>query len=269
MWASVAPLWAEHADYVDVGAAEVSATMIRLAAPPPGDRVLELACGAGGLGLAVAPLVAPGGEVVLSDVVPELSSFAGSRAAARGIDNVTTAVIDLEDIRQPDASFDLVLCREGLMFALDPGRAVEGIRRVLRPGGRFGVAVWGSQERNPWLGVLFDAVRAETGVPVPPPGVPGPFALGAPGRLESLLAGAGLASVHVMELEMTRREGSFDDFWKMRMALAGPLAQRVTSLPSATRAAIRERAREAVRPFETATGLELPAMCLIGIAQRT
>ena len=64
------------------------------------------------------------------------------------------------------------------MFATDPARAAGEIRRVLRPGGRAAVAVRGPRERNPWLAVVFDAVSAQVGAPVPPPGVPGPFSLG-------------------------------------------------------------------------------------------
>src|SRR6185295_2765066 len=98
---------------------------------------------------------------------------------------VSTRVLDLEQIDMPDASFDIVVCREGLMFALDSVRAASEIARVLRPGGRAAIAVWGPRDRNPWLGVLADAVQQHTGVPVPPPGTPGPFSLGADGALEA------------------------------------------------------------------------------------
>src|SRR6185437_2047014 len=54
MWQSVAPGWGEHADYVDARGAGLTARLLELARVAPGDRVLELACGAGGLGLAAA-----------------------------------------------------------------------------------------------------------------------------------------------------------------------------------------------------------------------
>src|SRR5262249_8674006 len=72
MWSSVAAGWAEHADYADARGAETTARMLELAALRPGERVLELACGPGGLGLAAAVQVALAGEVVLSDVAPEM-----------------------------------------------------------------------------------------------------------------------------------------------------------------------------------------------------
>ena len=70
MWAAVAAAWGEHAEYVDARGAAVTEEMLDRARPQPGERVLELACGPGGVGLAAAKRVAPGGEVVLSDVAP-------------------------------------------------------------------------------------------------------------------------------------------------------------------------------------------------------
>src|SRR5215216_5709334 len=83
-WGSVATGWAEHADFVDGRAQALTDRLLELAAPRPGDRVLELACGPGGLGLAAAERLAPGGEVVLSDVAAEMTAIASARAEAIG-----------------------------------------------------------------------------------------------------------------------------------------------------------------------------------------
>jgi len=265
MWAAVAPSWSEYAGYADDRGAAVTARMLDLSAPRTGERVLELACGPGGVGLAAAPLVGPGGQVVLSDVVAEKTAIAAARA--RGLDNVRTRELDLERIDEPDASYDVVLCREGLMFALDPGVAVGEIRRVLRPGGRVALAVWGPRERNPWLTLIFDTVGAHLGEPVPPPGIPGPFALDDPNRLADLLTGAGLASVEVEELAVPLRDPSFEAWWVRTRALAGPLAGRLAALPPAVLAAIEADLREAVRPFSTPRGLEFPGVTLIAGAR--
>src|SRR5215210_8637364 len=125
MWSAVAPGWAEHADYVDARTAALARRLLELARPAPGERVLELACGPGGLGLAAAARVGPEGEAVLSDVVAEMTAIAARRAHALGLGNVVTCELDLEAIEQPDESFDVVLCREGLMFAVDPAAAAS------------------------------------------------------------------------------------------------------------------------------------------------
>jgi ubiquinone/menaquinone biosynthesis C-methylase UbiE len=136
-WASVAPSWREHADYADSRGAACTARLLELSAPRPGERVLELACGAGGVGIAAAELVGPAGEVVLSDVAAEMTAIAAARAATLGLGNLRALPLDLDDLDQPDEAYDVVLCREGLMFALDPAHALAEIRRVLRPGARL------------------------------------------------------------------------------------------------------------------------------------
>src|SRR3954466_5891713 len=84
MWGSVAGAWGAEADFVDARSESLTARMLELAALTPGQQVIELACGPGGTGLAAAPLVAPGGEVVLTDVAPEMAEIAARRAAASG-----------------------------------------------------------------------------------------------------------------------------------------------------------------------------------------
>ena len=262
MWSAVAPSWAEHATYADARGAEVGERMLELTAVGRGDRVLELACGPGGLGRAAA---ARGADVVLSDVAAEMTAIALERAD--GLHNVEGRVLDVEDIDEPDESYDVVLCREGLMFAADPARAAAEIRRVLRPGGRLAVAVWGLRERNPWLGLVFDAVAAQLGRQVPPPGGPGPFSLA--DGLDTLLAEAGFADVTVGELAVPLRAGSFDEWWARTTALAGPLAAILPSLPDAARAALRSRLHEATRAYRTPSGgLELPGVSLVAAARR-
>jgi len=269
MWAAVAGGWGEHADYTDERAASITEKLLELSSPQPGERVLELACGPGGLGLAAAEQVLPGGEVVLSDVVAEMTAIAAKRAEARGLSNVSTEVLDLEQIDQPDDSYDVLLCREGLMFAVDPAQAAREIRRVLRPGGRVALAVWGPRDRNPWLGVVLDSVSAQLGAPIPPPGIPGPFALEDADELAALLTGAELADVAVAELLVPLTIASFDEWWARTTALAGPLAKMLESMHEDAVQELRARAQEAVKPYETPAGLEFPGVTLVASGRRT
>jgi SAM-dependent methyltransferase len=267
MWAAVAGSWEEHAGFVEARGAHLTAAMLERTAPRPGERVLELASGAGDVGLAAAPLVAPG-EVVVSDVAGAMVSIAARRAEARGLDNVVPRVFGVEAIGAEDASYDVVLCREGLMFAVDPALAAHEIARVLRPGGRAAVAVWGPRDRNPWLGCVFDAVSAQLGRQVPPPGVPGPFSLGDAARLRELLA-VGLEDVEVEELAVPLEAPSFDEWWNRTSELAGPLSTVLAGLPDGARQALRGRLEEAVLPYRTADGgLRFPGVSLLASGRR-
>jgi ubiquinone/menaquinone biosynthesis C-methylase UbiE len=268
MWAAVADRWAEYADEVDARVDALTEKMLERTAPRLGDRVLELACGPGGAGLAAAERVGAHGTVVLSDVVPQMALIAAARAAERGLVNVRTATLDLEQIDQPDAAYDIVLCREGLMFAVEPDRAAREIHRVLRPEGRLAISVWGPRSENPWLGLVLDEVSGQTGSPVPPPGVPGPFALDDPSRLRDLLVAAGLADVVVDEVPAPLRSPSFEAWWLRTTNIAGPLATILDRLPEEAKAAIATRLRAAVDPYTTPGGLELPGLTLLASARR-
>src|SRR3954447_8257440 len=107
MWEGVAPGWEANAGFVDARGADITARMLELTAPAPGDRVLELACGPGGPGFAAATLVAPGGDVVVSDVSPAMTAIAQRRAESLGLHAVEARVLDLEDIDEPGESFDV------------------------------------------------------------------------------------------------------------------------------------------------------------------
>jgi SAM-dependent methyltransferase len=262
-WGSAAGSWGEHAEFIDRRAAQVTESMLELVRLEPGQRVLELASGPGGVGLAAAEAVGPRGEVVISDVVGEMTSIARERSEALGLTNVVTRELDLESIGEPDAAYDAVLCRDGIMLVPDPAVAASEILRILRPDGRAAVAVWGERERNPWLGVLLDAASAQLGAPIPPPAAPGPFSLSDPGVLAALLSDSGFAEVAVNEVEISMQVSSFDEWWSRVSALSGSLRQVLASLPQDASQAIRDWAQEGLVPYTVSAGLEIPGLSLV------
>lgn len=268
MWGNVAGAWEKHADYLDARASGLTAAMLDALALSDGNRVLELACGAGGAGLAAAERVGASGEVVLSDVVPEMTEAAARRAAARGVTNVRTRVLALESVDEPDASFDAVLCREGLMFATDPAGALREVLRVLRPGGRAAFAVWGPPADNPWMRLPFQAVRRQVGVPAPHPGSVGPFALSDSTRLHELVTAAGLTDVRLEEVPVPMQVSSTAEWWSRTSALAGPLVQLVAAMTDSDRAAVRARLDAEAAPYVTADGVIFPGLSLLASGRR-
>ena len=150
-WRSVAAGWERQRALIWSATHVVSERLVELLDPRPGQSVLELAAGPGDTGFLAYPRILPGGQLLTTDVAPEMLEAARRRAAELGLDNVTFAVEDAASLTLADASVDGVLCRWGLMLVPDMEGAAAEIARVLRPGGRAAVAVWASPEENEWM----------------------------------------------------------------------------------------------------------------------
>ena len=151
---SVAPGWERQRARIEESVTPVREWMIRELAPQPGDTLLELAAGAGDTGFEAAALVGEHGRLISTDFSPAMVEVARRRGAEVGLRTVDYRVVDAEKIELGSDSVDCVLCRFGYMLMAQPATALAETRRVLRPGGRLALAVWGAPERNPWITVL-------------------------------------------------------------------------------------------------------------------
>jgi SAM-dependent methyltransferase len=155
----------------------------------PGERVLDVACGAGQLSL---PAARTGAEVAGIDIAPNLVEQARARAQAEGLD-IRFEEGDAEELPYEEASFDLVFSLIGAMFAPRPEQVASELIRVCRPGGRL---VMGNWTPDGFVGKMFKT----HGKHVPPPaGMPPPVLWGDEGVVSERLDGG------VAELQLKRR----------------------------------------------------------------
>ena len=139
------------------------ADLVRRLGLGPGDRILDVACGAGNVALAAARA---GATVTGLDFAPNLLGQARERAAAEGL-AVRFDEGDAEDLPYADGAFDVVTSAFGVMFAPRPERAAAELIRVCRPGGRIALLNWTPRS---FVGQLFLLVcRYAPLPPVPPP----------------------------------------------------------------------------------------------------
>jgi ubiquinone/menaquinone biosynthesis C-methylase UbiE len=243
-WAEMAAGWEERRDWLLANTRVVIDRLVELVAPHPGQTFLELACGPGDLGFAVAERVGAGGRVIATDFSPEMLDVARRAGEARGVTNVEFRVVDAERIDLDDDSVDGVVCRWGYMLMADPATALRETRRVLRDGGPLAFTVWAGPDRNPWAAVPAATMVERGHVPPPEPGIPGIFALADPDRLRALVAAAGF-DAQLEEIRFEYRYADASDLWESLLRLAGPLARAVEALDAderdATRAAIEQR----------------------------
>ena len=267
MWGSVAGGWAANAAFVEERGAALTKTLLELARPRPGERVLELASGAGDVGIAAAALVGPEGEVVISDVAPEMTAIARvavggprqrQRARARPrADRRAGRVVRRRPLpRGPDAR-----AGPGARSARDRARAAPGRpRRARGVGPARAEPVARRRVRRGERAARRADAAARPARPV--------LAVGLRSRSAGLLDDAGLSDVAVAVQRVPYRAASAEEWWARTVALAGPLAARLAALPEPARAALFARARAGIGAYETPAGLEIPGVSLIATAVR-
>jgi len=170
----------------------------------PGQRVLDVACGTGVLTRELARRVGPSGAVLGIDINDGMLAVA--RRTAPGIE---WRRCPAEQLEFDDRSFDAVTCQFGLMFFADRRRAVQEMARVLRPGGRLAVAVWGGLDTTPGYDAMVDLLQRLFG-DVAADALRAPYALGDRSQLEPCFADAGLADVRVTTHDGEARFGSLE-----------------------------------------------------------
>ena len=169
--------WASG-DYTIVGTTLqiVGETLAEAVDVRSGERVLDVAAGNGNATLAAARRFA---DVTSTDYVQALLDKGRARAKAEGLD-VRFEVADAEALPYEAGSFDVALSTFGVMFAPDHASAARELIRVVRPGGRIGMANWTPEG---FIGRLFKIIGTHV---APPAGVRSPALWGTEAHLVSL-----------------------------------------------------------------------------------
>ena len=254
--------WARHQSDLDALFQGVSELLLARAAPRPGERVLDIGCGAGASSFLFADATAPDGEVLGVDISAPLVARAEARRRRIRTDRVRFVVADAAEHPFEAGRHDLAVSRFGMMFFADPAAAIRNVAGGLRSGGRLVLAAWDGAERNPFFAVPRRIASDGLGVAPPPPDdAPGPMAFRDIGRVVGLMRDAGLrgARGEAVAVELRHPDG-LDGLMRV-VADIGPLARalREAQASEADRAAILDDVASAFRRFEGADGLGVPA----------
>jgi SAM-dependent methyltransferase len=265
-WEGMAPGWkATRADFQHI-VEPVSVWLVDAIHPQPGQRVLELAAGLGDTGLLAASRVGQDGSVLITDGTEGMVAVAREHVEEVGATNVELRTMQAEWLDLPAASVDGVLCRFGYMLLVDPEAALRETRRVLKPGGRVALAVWDELERNPWMGVIRNAL-AESGLAPAQPEGPGPFSLGSDAAVRELLYATGFDDIEVEGLDLSVDFPSLDAWWDHVMQTSMTTAAVVRGLAPAEHYKLRDLVDAGYAPYVRDNGsLQAPARALVAAA---
>ena len=242
---------------------EAQKAMLARVALRPGERVLDVACGTGLVALAAARAVGAAGRVLGVDLSGAMVEAAARRAETGGIAQARFLRMDAEALELADASVDVALCALGLMYLPDPLRALRELHRVVRPGGRIGLAVWGERGRCGWAPV-FSIVDAEVKSDV----CPLFFGLGAGDSLARACREAGLAQVEQQRIDALLVYDDGDHACDAAF-VGGPVALAWSRFDAATRARVRAAYLESIARWrQPGGGFRVPGEFVVAVARR-
>jgi SAM-dependent methyltransferase len=203
--------------------------------------------------------------VLATDISPNILKFAAENARRAGRGNVETKVLDGEDLDVPEGAFDAVISRVGLIYFPDRERALAGMKRALKPGGRIAAIVYSTADRNGFFSVPISVIRRRASLPPPLPGQPGPFSLGAAGVLDEALRTAGFRSVETRTVPAPLRMTSAAECLRFEKESFGALHQMLAGLDEAGRAAAWQEIAGALATFEGKDGFEAPCELIVAV----
>ncbi|WP_377155586.1 class I SAM-dependent methyltransferase [Roseateles sp. UC29_93] len=207
------------------------------------ERVLDVAAGNGNATLAAARRYA---DVTSTDYVQALLDRGRRRAEAEGL-SVRFEVADAESLPYEAGSFDVALSTFGVMFAPDQASAARELLRVVRPGGRIGLANWTPEG---FIGRLFKTIGAH----VPPPaGVRSPALWGAESHLVTLF-GPKAQELRVQRRHFNFRYRSADHFLQVFRDYYGPTHKAFGALDPAGQAALSDDIRALLDELDVGGG---------------
>ena len=241
---------------------ECSERCLALADLKPGERVLDVATGTGVAAFLAAEQVGREGEVVATDLAEKMVEATRAEAERRSVGNMRFQRVDAEELGFPDGSFDAVLCVLGLMYPADPQRAIDQMQRVLRPGGRAVVCVWGRRDRCGWNAV-FPIVDAQVQSDV----CPLFFSLGAPKALALAFQRAGFTDFEEERVERTLVWKS-DEEACAAIFPGGPVALAYSRFTPEVRGQVNAEYLESIAPYHRDGAYHVPGEFAFGLGRK-
>jgi len=264
-WQEAAEAWHRWGPTLNSWLGPVTEVMLDMAKVGPGHRVLDVAAGAGEQSITTARRVGPTGHVLATDISSNILEFAAAEAKRLGHANIECKVLDGENLDVPEGSFDAVISRVGLIYFPDQQKALAGMKRALKPGGRVAAIVYSTPDKNTFFSTPVGIIRRRANLGPPLPGQPGPFSLGAPGVLEAAFDKAGFRDIETRVVPAPLRMPDAADCLRFEQESFGALHQMLSTLDEAAKQEAWREIADELAKFQTPSGFEGPCEMVVAV----
>jgi ubiquinone/menaquinone biosynthesis C-methylase UbiE len=279
-WNAAAPGWKKYRKDMLRWLEPVSDQLMKSSQISRGQTVLDVATGTGQPALTIAEkIVGPTGRVIGVDLSPEMLEVAKEEAAYQGLTNVVFQIVEDESLSMfSDDTFDTVVCRNGLMFMPDPVKALKAFRRVLKPGGKASVTVWGSPDKSPVMTSVMKTISKHVTdlklLPsaVAPSGNPGgAYSISSVDMLRDYFLKAGFSNFNAEKIEVTvAQTDTAEQLWQGMTEVTGFLVILLSKLPDEKKLAIKNDVIESLgKMFSSGDPVKLTGELILGTATKS
>lgn len=242
----------------------IAEDLIDLADVSEGQKVLDVASGTGEPALTLARRFRQGGIDILGiDGAEAMVKRANEKANAEGLTALHFQEMKAESLSFESDRFDRVISRFGVMLFDDPLLGVQGMRRVLKSGGKMAIAVWGEFHRMSSIYLVWDVLM--NALPEEDrPALPRIGKLGPPGKLAALLKSAGFENIEIKPYVLDYRFDDFESYWSIGTS-AGLLKEPIDRLTPKQQHAVKKEVEALSAPYRKNGAFTFPNEAILAL----